>query len=154
MASDAVLSEPIPGGVSDISSGAVLPGGVIGQRICHRMVSSGKLVPDLGNDCDEDSVNKKGVSMKKIRSTILDPSKEDEKGPSRLRVQLDFSADSFERLEELRGETDESSKAEVIRNAIRFYEWLVEQSKAGRFIEVQDDEGRVVTRVEAKWFLR
>jgi len=92
--------------------------------------------------------------MKKIRGTVLDPSKEDEKGPSRLRIQLDFSADSFERLEELRRETDESSKAEVIRNAIRFYEWLVEQSKAGRFIEVQDDERRVVSRVEAKWFLR
>ncbi len=76
------------------------------------------------------------------------------KGISRLRVQLDFSEDAFNRVEALREETDAASKAEVIRNAVRFYEWLAEQSKAGRFIEVRDKDGTQVSRAEAKWFLR
>jgi hypothetical protein len=76
------------------------------------------------------------------------------RGTTRLRVQLDFSEDAFDRLEELRKETDVGSKADVIREAIRVYEWLAEQSRAGRMIEVLDEDGQQVSRVEARWFLR
>lgn len=80
----------------------------------------------------------------------------DEKGSkaTRLRVQLDFSEEAFNRLEEIRKAKDVATKAEVIRDAIRIYEWLVEQSKANRIIEVQDSEGNQVSRIEANWFLR
>lgn len=80
----------------------------------------------------------------------------DEKGgkATRLRVQLDFSEDAFNRLEEIRKAKDVATKAEVIRDAIRIYEWLVEQSKAGRIIEIQDSEGNQVSRIEASWFLK
>jgi hypothetical protein len=73
---------------------------------------------------------------------------------NRLRVQLDFSEDAFNRLEEIQQETGVASKADVIREAIRVYEWLAEQSKTGRFIEVQEQDGSQVSRIEAKWFLR
>jgi maltose-binding protein MalE len=96
--------------------------------------------------------NRRGVSMKKIQSVVDHDSTTGR--AARLRVQLDFSEDAFDRLEELRKEADAGSKADVIREAIRVYEWLAEQSKAGRMIEVQDEDGHQVSRVEARWFLR
>ncbi len=93
--------------------------------------------------------------MKHMRqATMRDRVEKVARGGSRLRVQLDFSEEAFNRLEDLRKETDAASKADVIRDALRIYEWLAEQSRAGRFIEVQDEEGRQVSRVEARWFLR
>jgi metal-responsive CopG/Arc/MetJ family transcriptional regulator len=72
---------------------------------------------------------------------------------TRLRVQLDFSEDAFKRLEELGKETGVNSKAEIIRDALRIYEWIVEQSRDKRIIEVQEQDGTQVSKIEAKWFL-
>lgn len=88
------------------------------------------------------------------RSDHPDSTKNISKTSNRLRVQLDFSEDAFDRLEDLRKETDAISKADVIRNALRVYEWLAEQSRAGRFIAVQDEDEHQISRIEAKWFLR
>jgi hypothetical protein len=90
----------------------------------------------------------------RVTSANLDEAERRTRGPNRLRVQLDFSEDAFDRVEELRREIDAASKADVIREAIRVYEWLAEQAKEGRFIEVQDRGGQQISRVEAKWFLR
>jgi hypothetical protein len=80
--------------------------------------------------------------------------KKGEKTNSRLRVQLEFSEDAFLRLEALRQAKDAPTRAEVIRSALRIYEWLLEQSEAERIIEVQEKDGRQVARVEANWFLK
>lgn len=41
------------------------------------------------------------------------------------RIQFDFSPDALDQLDKLVGDTDASSKAEVIRNALRLYEYTV-----------------------------
>lgn len=75
-------------------------------------------------------------------------------GVTRQRVQLDFSPDAFERLEELRRETNATTKVEVIRDALRIYEWMAEQSREGRVIELKEKDGTPVGKMEAKWLLR
>lgn len=47
------------------------------------------------------------------------------------RVQLDLPERSLARLQELRGKTEASSYAEVIKNALRLYEAIVQETEAG-----------------------
>ena len=72
----------------------------------------------------------------------------------RLRVQMEFSPKRYAELKALREEVGASSNQEVLRNALRVYEWLVEQSRAGRILEVRDPAGESVGKMEAKWLLR
>ena len=53
----------------------------------------------------------------------------------KMRLQFDFSEDAVKRLDGLVYDTDSASRAEVIRNALRVYEYLVKQKKEG--LEVQ-----------------
>ncbi len=80
--------------------------------------------------------------------------KETKGSSDRLRVQVDFSEDALNRLEELRERTESGTKSDVIRNALRLYEWMVEQSEMARTIEVKEKNGDQVSKTEAKWFLR
>ena len=58
----------------------------------------------------------------------------------RHRLQLDFSADAYERLLRIRDRSDAATNAEVVRNALRLYDWFLEQrSKDIRFQIVEDD---------------
>jgi metal-responsive CopG/Arc/MetJ family transcriptional regulator len=47
------------------------------------------------------------------------------------RIQFEFSADALERMERLRERTHARSYAELIRDALRAYEWMVEEKEAG-----------------------
>lgn len=71
----------------------------------------------------------------------------------KTRLQLDFTKETYELLEKMKIESECSSKVEVIRRSIRIYEWMLEQAKEKRFIEVVNAEGKQITRIEAKWFL-
>ena len=58
----------------------------------------------------------------------------DEEGVKRHRVQLDFSPEAYERLNRIRTRSDAATNAEVVRNALRLYDWFLEQrSKDARF---------------------
>jgi len=58
----------------------------------------------------------------------------------RHRIQFDFSANMMERLDRLKQSVDASSYAEVVRDAIRVYEWFLEQRKDGnRFLLLKKD---------------
>ena len=58
----------------------------------------------------------------------------DEEGVKRHRVQLDFSPEAYERLNRIRSRSDAATNAEVVRNALRLYDWFLEQtSKDARF---------------------
>jgi Ribbon-helix-helix protein, copG family len=74
--------------------------------------------------------------MKEIKTQCVE-----ENRPERLRFQLELSRAAMERLDELVTSTDSSSRAEVIRRALGFYELLIEQTKAGRGVEIVDDRG-------------
>lgn len=61
---------------------------------------------------------------------VNSPSSRDAQG-DKYRLQLEFSEDARERLEELRKDARANSFAEAIRNALRVYAWFLEQRKAG-----------------------
>ena len=71
----------------------------------------------------------------------------EEKPSSRQRLQLDFSSEAYQRLEELRKKADARSNADVVRNAIRLYEWFLEQ-KRGEFNRIQVSDGKTVKEIE------
>lgn len=56
------------------------------------------------------------------------------------RVQFEFSQDAIDRLNRMKGETDASSYAEVVRDALRIYEWVLEQERAGYEIGLVKDD--------------
>lgn len=49
----------------------------------------------------------------------------------RKRVQFEFAPDSFERLQRIKDTTGAPTYADVIRNAMRLYEWFITQQHAG-----------------------
>jgi hypothetical protein len=57
----------------------------------------------------------------------------------KVRVQFDFSPESYEELNELQGEVNASTKAETVRYALRLLQWVVSETNAGRKILVEDD---------------
>jgi hypothetical protein len=59
------------------------------------------------------------------------------------RVQLDFAPRSLARLNALKVKTEASSYAEVVKNALRLYEALIEESEGGKQFLVRDKDGVV-----------
>lgn len=56
------------------------------------------------------------------------------------RVQIELAAKSFERLQRLKSLTETSSHAEVLRNALRLYEYAIDKSSQGAMFLVQKDD--------------
>ena len=59
------------------------------------------------------------------------------------RVQLDFAPRAMERLNALKAKTEASSYAEVVKNALRLYEALIEETESGNQFLVRDKDGVV-----------
>ena len=59
------------------------------------------------------------------------------------RVQLDLPERSMARLQELRAKTEASSYAEVVKNALRLYEAIVEEAEAGKKFLLKSADGQV-----------
>jgi hypothetical protein len=72
---------------------------------------------------------------------------------SKQKVQFEFTSDALRRLDGLKEEVEAYTRAEVVRNALKLYEWFVAQAKAGRIIDVQDEDGHSLRRIEAKELL-
>ena len=78
----------------------------------------------------------------------------EENTPKRIRVALDFSQEALARLEDVQRLRKAATKAEVIRNALRTYEWLCEQSRLHRSIALHEHDGKQVAHIEAEWLLK
>lgn len=61
----------------------------------------------------------------------------------KFRVQLDFAPRSMERLNTLKTKTEAASYAEVVKNALRLYEALIEETETGKQFLVRDQNGVV-----------
>lgn len=72
---------------------------------------------------------------------------------TKQRIQFDFSLESMKRLEELKEKTDASTKAEVVRNALKLYEWFVKQVGPDKIIEIEDKEGTILFRLPTNTLL-
>jgi hypothetical protein len=69
---------------------------------------------------------------------------EERRGESK-RIQFEFSPDALDRLNRMKEQTDASSYAELVRDALRVYEWVVQQDKAGYDIGLVKGETLVKT---------
>ncbi len=72
---------------------------------------------------------------------------------TKQRVQFDFSLEALKRLETMQERLDAPTKAEVVRNALKLYEWFTTQIDPDSTIEIQDKEGKVVFRIPLKVLL-
>lgn len=59
------------------------------------------------------------------------------------RVQLDFPPRAMERLNTLKAKTEASSYAEVVKNALRLYQALIEEDENGKQFLTRDKNGVV-----------
>lgn len=57
------------------------------------------------------------------------------------RVQLELPQKSADRLESLKNQTDAASYAEVIRNAMMAYSWMIKTYEDGGRLLVKDADG-------------
>jgi hypothetical protein len=48
---------------------------------------------------------------------------------------------------------DATTKAEVVRNALKLYEWFITQIDPNSTIEIQDNDGKVQLRIPVKVLL-
>jgi hypothetical protein len=72
---------------------------------------------------------------------------------TKQRVQFDFSPESLKRLDDLKEKTDASTKAEVVRNALKLYEWFVTQVDSSSIVEIKDNEDKTLFRIPVERLL-
>lgn len=59
------------------------------------------------------------------------------------RLQFEFSPDAYARLERMKEETDASSFAELVRNALRVYDWVKQKERDGYELALMKDNETV-----------
>ena len=72
---------------------------------------------------------------------------------AKQRIQFDFTPESMTRLENLKEKTDATTKAEVVRNALRLYEWFVSQVDPNNIVEIKDKEGETLFKIPVSTLL-
>lgn len=66
--------------------------------------------------------------------------------PARTRLQVEFTEEALTRVETMRSRTGARSSGEVVRNALRIYEWLLKQQDEGFRVQLTND--KVVREIE------
>ena len=61
------------------------------------------------------------------------------------RVQLELPESSMERLKTLRDKTEATSYAEVMKNALRLYEALINEAESGNEVCIKDKKGNEIS---------
>jgi len=79
------------------------------------------------------------------RDWVTDPPQEkmNAKAKNTTRVQMELPEKSMQRLAALKDKTEASSYAEVLKNALRLYESLIDEVESGKTLCVKDKEGNV-----------
>jgi len=60
----------------------------------------------------------------------------------KMRVQIDLAPQSYDRLKRLKEITEASSYTDVLKDALRLYEFILETDQKGAKLKIVDDEGR------------
>jgi hypothetical protein len=66
--------------------------------------------------------------------------------PKTQRVQIEFSPEAANRLREIKQLADATSNADVLRNALRFYDWFLRQQQEGWKLQLR--RGDAIREVE------
>ncbi len=61
---------------------------------------------------------------------------------NKTRLQFDFTEDALNELDELKGATGATNRAEVIRQALRLLQWTVEQTQDEKATVLVEKNGR------------
>lgn len=59
----------------------------------------------------------------------------------KIRMSVDLSSRSYDRLERLREAVGAQSKADVLRDALQIYEWVVQKTQGGGEFFVREKDG-------------
>lgn len=73
-----------------------------------------------------------------------------EKEREKERLQFDFTSEAVTRLDNLRELSGASSRAEVVRNALRLYEWFMTEVQAEDTIQIFNKDKEMVSNFKAK----
>jgi hypothetical protein len=66
------------------------------------------------------------------------------KSAAKTRVQFDFSPRALARLKLLQEKTEAASYAEVVKNALKLYDGLIEEVERGSEFMIKDKDGNIV----------
>lgn len=77
------------------------------------------------------------MQHKRISEPIV-PASAPESG-GRQRVQLDFTPEALERLRQIKDMAEAKTNAEVVRNALRLYEWFLRQKQENYKLQLVKD---------------
>ncbi|HZS77371.1 MAG TPA: hypothetical protein VFA41_12220 [Ktedonobacteraceae bacterium] len=72
----------------------------------------------------------------------------------KIRVQFEFAPEALARLDALKEVTDAPTRAETVRSALRFYEWLVNEAKRDYMIATINEQGKIVSQFPARLLMR
>ena len=70
------------------------------------------------------------------------------------RLQFDFSPEAVERLDHLKELIGAQTRAEVIRNALKTYDWILTEVEPNNIVEVHDEKEQKVKNTIRGRFLR
>lgn len=71
----------------------------------------------------------------------------------KTRVQFDFTPDALQRLDEIKEATGATTRAETIRNALRLYEWFVNEAQPDSTVKIEDKNHQIVSQFKARLLL-
>jgi hypothetical protein len=72
----------------------------------------------------------------------------------KIRVQFEFVPEALARLDALKETTGAPTRAETLRRALRFYEWLVNEAMRGDTILTLDKDNEVVSQFPADFLMQ
>ena len=95
---------------------------------------------------------RKGISATTNREAMTQPTKIHESPPTdgnitKRRLQFEFSAEAYEELLRMKKEHQAQSFAELVRNALRLYDWFKKQQNLGYELGLVKDD-KVVKEVK------
>lgn len=70
------------------------------------------------------------------------------------RLQFDFSTEALKRLDDIKAKASHSTRAETVREALRLYEWLVNEVDPSYSIKIYDQDSKLLTSFKANLLLR
>jgi metal-responsive CopG/Arc/MetJ family transcriptional regulator len=73
---------------------------------------------------------------------------------SKERLQFDFSTEALKRLDDIKEKTKASTRAETVRDALRSYEWLVNEVDPDYTVKIYDKSNKLLTAFKAKLLLK
>jgi hypothetical protein len=83
-------------------------------------------------------------TMTKQQSESMDNRRE-----KKERVQLDFTPEALAKLDELKDFIGANTRAETIRQALRLFDWFVNETEPDHLIIIQNTSGEIVAKFKA-----